>query len=316
MNVPPVTVITLSGPQTGLLAACLVMPPLVILFLLRRWLGQRNRQGAPQQPVDWSIPTLDSQAEGQSLFHRWTPSAKIASLLLTSFLLASLHHLSCAAVGVLFGLIAVELAHLPWSRTGKRLTAMAGFLGMLVVIMPLTSPPRPGDTLLLVPLFTAWPLSLAGGVMALTIVGKAVAVALLMEPMLATAPLSRTLQGFSDLGLPAALTQMILLCHRYIFVFQQEMQRIQQSMQLRGFVPRTNLATLRALGNSLGMLFIHSFERTERVFDAMQSRGYQGHFPGSTRQQVTAPDLLKGAGVLTLGLILIIIDHLLPAAWY
>jgi cobalt/nickel transport system permease protein len=33
--------------------------------------------------------------------------------------------------------------------------------------------------------------------------------------------------------------------------------------------------TLRALASFLGMLFVRSFERTERVFDAMQARGYK-----------------------------------------
>ena len=63
--------------------------------------------------------------------------------------------------------------------------------------------------------------------------------------MFATSELSRTLQGFTNLGLPGTLIQMILLCHRYLFVFQQEAARMQRAMRVRGFVPRTNLATLR-----------------------------------------------------------------------
>ncbi|NCC32802.1 MAG: energy-coupling factor transporter transmembrane protein EcfT [Chloroflexia bacterium] len=185
-------------------------------------------------------------------------------------------------------------------------------LGMLVVILPLTRPVHAGDTILLLPWLGSWPFNLAGLLLALTIVCKAAAVALLMEPMLATASLTRTLQGFTDLGLPPSLNQMVLLCHRYIFVVQEEMQRMQRSMRVRGFAPRTNLATLRTLGNGLGMLFIRSFERTERVYEAMLSRGYQGAFPGQTRQKITSRDLVKGAFFIMIGLLLLVGDRLLP----
>jgi cobalt/nickel transport system permease protein len=183
---------------------------------------------------------------------------------------------------------------------------------MLVVILPLTSPVRTGDTILLLPWLSSWPLSLAGLLLALTIVCKAAAVALLMEPMLATASLARTLQGFAELGLPASLIQMILLCHRYIFVFQEEMQRMERSMRVRGFVPRTNVATLRTMASGFGMLFIRSFERTERVYEAMLSRGYQGSFPGEVRQKMSGLDLVKGSLFLLIGLLLLAGDRLLP----
>jgi len=183
---------------------------------------------------------------------------------------------------------------------------------MLVVIVPLTSPVQSGETVLVLPGLPEWPYSLAGAHLALTIVCKAMAVALLMEPMLATSSLPQTLQGFTDLGLPASLNQMILLCHRYIFVFQEEMSRMQRSMRVRGFVPRTNIPTLRTMGSGLGMLFIRSFERTERVYEAMLSRGYQGSFPAEVRQKITNMDLVKGVLFIMIAAILLAGDRLLP----
>ena len=300
MNPPQAQVIVLNGMQAMAVISCLFLP---FFLLLVAWLlkSEQQQPGAEDGGPDWSIPTLDQSAQGNSLYHSWSPAVKIAALLATSFLIVSLKHLTWAFAALLFSVLAVQLTGMSWTRPLKRLAAMAGFLGMLVVILPLTSPVHAGDTLLVLPGLSSWPLNLAGVFLALTIVCKAVAVALLMEPMLATSTLTQTLRGFTDLGLPSSLNQMILLCHRYIFVFQQEMQRMQRSMRVRGFVPRTNLATLRTMGNAFGMLFIRSFERTERVYEAMLSRGYQGGFPGEVRQKITSLDLVKGALFIMIG---------------
>ena len=309
MNLDQAQVTVLNGAQTMALMSCLFLP---FFCALVAWL-LKTEEPPPQGPAggpDWSIPTLDQHGQGQSLYHRWAPPVKIASLTLCSFLIVSLHSLFWAFAALVLCVLAVQLSGIPWSRPLKRLAALNGFLGMLVIILPLTSPVNAGDRVLLLPWLPSWPLNLAGLHLALTIVCKAAAVALLMEPMLATASLSQTLKGFTDLGLPVALNQMILLCHRYIFVFQHEMQRMQRSMRVRGFTPRTNLATLRTMGAAFGMLFIRSFERTERVYEAMLSRGYQGGFPGEARQAIGRRDLLKGAFFLLIALLLLAADRM------
>lgn len=308
MNLAQAQVIVLGGAQTMALMSCLFLP---FFCALVAWLLKTEPQTGGQIAIpDWSTPHPGQQSQGQSLYHRWHPAVKIATLLACAFVIVSLHRLLWAFAALVGAVLAVHLARMSWTRPLQRLAALGGFLGMLVVILPLTSPVHTGDTVLLLPWLPSWPFNLAGLHLALTIVCKAAAVALLMEPMLATGSLARTLQGFSDLGLPAALSQMILLCHRYIFVFQQEMQRMQRSMRVRGFTPRTNLATLRTMGAAFGMLFIRSFERTERVYEAMLSRGYQGGFPGEVRQPITRWDLGKGALFIMIGALLLAADRL------
>ena len=305
--------ISLSPGQGALLLLCLLLPTL--LLLASRW-RRKKKGGQAVSPPDWSIPIVDAQALGTSLFHAWTPAVKIGSLFILSFLIVALHALFWAAASLIVAFLAVSLARIPWQRSLRRLAAMSGLCVLFFVLLPLTSPPRPGDTLLVLPLLEGLPLRLAGAVLALTITCKAAAVALLMEPMFATAELARTLQGFASLGLPASLTQMILLCHRYLFVFQQEFTRMQRAMRVRGFVPGTNLATLRTTGNALGMLFIRSFERTERVHEAMLSRGYQGAFPATSREKITTGDLAKAAISIMIGVLLLVLDRLYPTPWF
>jgi len=181
---------------------------------------------------------------------------------------------------------------------------------MFMVMLPFTSPLRSGETLVYLPGLGGLPFHLAGFHLAITIVVKACAVALMMEPLFATAPLPVTLAALSRLGVPDTVGQMVLLCHRYIFVFLHEMTRMYRGMRVRGFVPGTDIGTMSAMGNFLGMLFVRSFDRTQRVYDAMLCRGYDGRFPSFTCFTATGKDWTKAVLWGLIGLMLFVLDRI------
>ncbi len=293
----------LSGLVAGLLAA-----GLLLAFWARKSAARtRNRDAEPR---NWSVPIVDAVAEGDSLFHRWDVRIKLVALLSFAFLVVATRSLPAGLAALVICSAALVAARIPLHRALRRVLAMAGFLGMFIIIMPLTVPLRSGDTLLVVQGIEFLSFNLRGLQLALAICAKACAVALLMEPMLATAPLPVTLEGLSRLGVPDKAGQLVLLAHRYIFVFLGEAKRMATGMNVRGFRKRTNAETLRVTGNYLGMLFVRSFERTHRVFDAMQARGYTGDFPHLRRFEARPADWLLGGLWLLLGLILLILDRL------
>lgn len=287
----------------------------VLLLVAIWWLALKMVKTAvcgkqkAQQERDWSVPVLDAAAEGDTPFHRWDVRFKLVALLGFAFLVVATRSPWSALLAVLLTFIAVLLARLPLARLLRRLLAMSGFLSMFLVLMPLTAVARPGDVLLVVPGLEFLSFNLRGLQLALAIAGKACAVALLMEPLLATASLPRTVEGLIRLGVPEKVGQMILLAHRYIFVFQEEARRMATGMQVRGFQRRTSIETLRVMGNYLGMLFVRSFERTHRVYSAMQARGYQGRFPAPACFAVTPGDWLHCACWLALGVLLVWFDR-------
>lgn len=287
----------------------LLLLPLVLLgmavFALRRSLRQRS---VPGEEPDWSVPALED-AGGHSLFHRWEVRCKLVGLLLYAFLVASLQQLGPALAALGLSLLALILAHTPWSRALLRLLALSGFLTMFMVVMPLSAAVRPGDTLVVFAGLDWLEFNLRGLQLAATIAAKGAAIALLSEPLLSTAPLPVTLQGLARLGAPAMLGQMVLLSHRYLHVFRQEALRMAGGMQVRGFRKRTDLPTFHAVANFLGMLFVRSFERTERVFEAMQARGCQGRLPAPEPQPLQSRDLLLAGLWLLLGVALVGFDH-------
>jgi cobalt/nickel transport system permease protein len=202
----------------------------------------------------------------------------------------------------------VKLAKIPFRNTKRRLMAMFGFLGMFLVIMPLTVPTQPGDLLLFFQPIPV-PFNVRGLLVAIRIILKAFAIALIMEPLLNTAPLPVTIQALRHLRVPDMICQMILLSHRYIFVFLNEANRMYTGMRVRGFRQKTNLATLHTMGNFLGMLFVSSFNRTQRVYEAMLSRGYNGTFPVYTDFFARPKDWLLGIAWILLGTGLLLLDR-------
>jgi cobalt/nickel transport system permease protein len=291
------------------LAAVVILPLVVLVLgvtLLRRLVRVRSMEkGEP----DWSVPQIDS-GTGRSPLHRWDVRCKIVTILVYSFMITAVGQMTPALIAIGLSCLVLVVARVSLAKVLMRLLAIVGFITMFLLVMPFTVPLHSGDTVIVFGGLNWLHFSMRGFGLAATIAAKAVAITLLMEPLLATAPLPVTLQGLSRLGVPEMAGQMVLLSYRYLNVFRHEARRMSTGMQVRGFRKRTGLATIHAVANFLGMLFVRSFERTERVFDAMRARGYTGRFPEQADLRLRAMDLV-GAGLwLTVGVVLLLYDRM------
>lgn len=281
----------------------------LVSFLLLGTSSTGGTSSGVEQERDWGIPAIDAQAHLDSPFHRWDPRIKIASLTFFIFCVASVSQLSLAFFAVTCAALSVRIARIPFRRPLRRLTAMGAFLALLLVVMPLTVPARSGDTLIVFDRLSSFPFSLRGFQLALLICLKASAIALMIEPLLGTSLFSVTIQALARLKVPSMVCQMILLAHRYIFVFQNEAGRMRKGMSARGFHERTDIETLRTIGNFLGMLLVRSFERTQRVYEAMLARGYDGNLQSNVEFNAQDKDWVKGAFWIAMGVVLLIADR-------
>ena len=80
------------------------------------------------------------------------------------------------------------------------------------------------------------------------------------------------------LKIPIKLVHLFLFTVRYIDVFYKEYKTMRMAMKARGFVPRTDLHTLRSIGYLVGMMLVRSLERSDRIMEAMKCRGFDGRF--------------------------------------
>ena len=104
----------------------------------------------------------------------------------------------------------------------------------------------------------------------------------------ATTDLTDLLRGMERLRLPKALTTIAGFMVRYGDVIADEMRRMRIARASRGYDPRW-IWQARAVASSAGALFIRSFERGERVYRAMVSRGYTGTFPELSHTVAATP---------------------------
>lgn len=84
--------------------------------------------------------------------------------------------------------------------------------------------------------------------------------------------------ALSRLGVPAQVTSMLVLMIRYIDVLTAEAHRMRIARLSRGDSPRM-LHQAGAVARGVGALFLRSYERGERVYLAMLSRGFDGRVP-------------------------------------
>ena len=80
--------------------------------------------------------------------------------------------------------------------------------------------------------------------------------------------------GLQQLGLPRVFAVQLLFLYRYLFVVADEGSRMMRGVELRS-AGKTSLG-LRVYGPLVGHLLLRSMARSERIHQAMVSRGFDG----------------------------------------
>ncbi len=243
-------------------------------------------------------PDIDRYCDLKSTIHCWDPRVKIATLSLLIFSIASVQSLPHAAVCFAIALIFVFLTRIPYLFSLKRLAAVTMFVGPFFIVMPLTMRIRAGDTIYFFTHLEFMEINARGLELAGMVYLKAIAIVLLVVPMFGTNRFDISIKTLERLKVPNKIVQMILFSYRYIFVFLAEMRRMMVGMHVRGFEKRSNTHTMKTMGNFVGVLLVRSFERSERVYHAMLSRGYKGVLNTYFDYKITVKDVVKGVLVL------------------
>jgi cobalt/nickel transport system permease protein len=112
-----------------------------------------------------------------------------------------------------------------------------------------------------------------------------------------TTRFAELLRGLRGLGCPQILASNLGFLYRYLFVLTEEILRMRQSRDCRRVGHAALRKELSTLGSMLGTLLVRSFERAERMYNAMLSRGYAGEFPVVNPHRFSWPDLAFLAGI-------------------
>lgn len=115
-----------------------------------------------------------------------------------------------------------------------------------------------------------------GVVLFFSIVTKSYLSMLSMVLLTSTTKFSDLLKGLERLKMPKIFIMIISFMYRYLFLIVDELQRMERAKNSRTFGRTGRLHIIRTLSNIAGVLFIRSYERAERVYFSMCSRGFNG----------------------------------------
>lgn len=245
---------------------------------------------------------IDRYAHVESSLQRWDPRVKIASVGIYIFIVAMLTSIPLALLAFAISVGLLSMARLPYEFVKGGVTFVSFFLLPLIFIMPLSYPGEPAFHVLGIPF--AW----EGLRLSVVIVIKALAIVLTAYAIFGTSRFDVSMIALQRLKCPKIIVQMLLFTYRYIFVFLSEMRRMDTAMSARGFVKRFNMYTLKTMGNFVGTLLVRSFERTERIYKAMLSKGYQGEFHTLVTFDSSAKDFVKASMIVVVAVLLLSID--------
>ena len=200
------------------------------------------------------------------------PRARLIAAALTAVCVSCLQTLaaSWAAFGLSLTLLAA--ANPPLRPLCKRL----GLVNLFILFIWLTVPPSmSGESA-----FAFGPVhfSKPGLRLALLVTVKANALLLVFIALVAGLSVPRIGTALERLRVPGNLVFLLLFTYRYVHAISEEWQRLQVSAKLRGFVARNSGHTYATIGTMLGLVFVNSFDRAQRVYEAMLLRGFNGSF--------------------------------------
>lgn len=101
--------------------------------------------------------------------------------------------------------------------------------------------------------------------------------------LVATTRFPDLIHAFEHLRVPAILTTIIAFLYRYLFVLTDEVFRLIRARESRSAAATGHRSgggvfwRARVAGNMAGQLFLRSYERSDRIYNAMVARGYSGH---------------------------------------
>jgi cobalt/nickel transport system permease protein len=226
------------------------------------------------------IHALDAYRSEESLVHRLDARVKLILAVLFIVATALTPDGAWLAYGLLAGLL---LGVVVGSRLGVGFVLRRSLVALPFALAAVTAAfSTPGQALLTVHVF--------GGEVTVTDVGLVRFVGILLKSWLsvqmavvltASTPFPALLRAMRSLRVPKVLVAITGFAYRYIFVISDEALRMMRARAARsgarsGKGGGSAFWRARVTGGMAGSLFLRSIERSERIYDAMVARGYDG----------------------------------------
>jgi cobalt/nickel transport system permease protein len=223
---------------------------------------------------------LEELSGGNTAVHRLHPLAKILVTFLYVIAVVSVHRLDYVTLSAFFfyPAILMAVAEIPFGIIAKRtlvalpFVLLAGISNVFFETAPYTA---------------VFGLVISRGIVSAVVLAEKAL--LTVSAVLILAATTKTAQAFAclrKLGLPKIFITVLMLCLRYLSLLLNEADRMTRAYHLRAKAPKG--IRMQDMGSFLGQLLLRSFDRAERVYQAMKLRGFDGSFPAPEDGKMSA----------------------------
>ena len=206
-----------------------------------------------------------------SIIARLDPRIKIVTVFFFSIAVAVLNRIPVLLCALMLAFLIVLTAKVSIKELIKRLTPVNMLVGFLWLFLPFTFAGKP------IFYIGSLPVTHEGVLYATRISIRSNAIMFMMIVLVVTTSIFTLGHAMHALKIPKKIVHLFFFTYRYIHVMQREYIRLVNSMKIRGFRAKTNLHTYKTFAYMIGMILIRSFDRAQRVHNAMLCRGFKGN---------------------------------------
>ena len=231
----------------------------------------------------YNVGYLDRLSYRDTFVHRLDPRVKLITTLLFLFTVISFSKYEVAALlpFFLFPAILLAVGEIPLWFILKKVAIVSPFAIFIGIFNPLLDRAQ----VMILP-----GLTLAAGWLSFASIGLkfllTVSTALLL---IATTSFPTVCHALRQLGLPALFVSQLLFLYRYIFVLGEEVMRIVRARDMRSY-GRKGMG-VKVFVRIVGVLFLRTIERAERIYFAMLARGFHGDMPARKCYSIAKRDV-------------------------
>jgi cobalt/nickel transport system permease protein len=252
---------------------------------------------------------LDHFAAGATPVHRLDPAAKTVAalaLVMATVLVGRDHFLPLVPIAAVLAVYHV-VGRTPIRYTLRHLAAISPFALAIVVLFPVL---EPGRTVASIPVWGDWAINITaeGLIRAGHVLAKFVLASWAMLLLLATTRFQDVLIGLARLRVPRVFVIQLAFLYRYLWVMMDEGMRLRQARAARDGGAGPWRVRFQGSVGMVGVLFLRTYDRAERIYWAMAARGFDGSIRAPASAHMHRADWVVGAAAILFAAAVVVFD--------
>ncbi len=220
---------------------------------------------------------IEESSKKASHLHSVDPALKLSGAIALSFVAQLFYNAKPLIFMLIFIIGEALVSRIAFRAFVKRVVLLSLFTG--VVILPsIFVPFSPLPAIYTIPKLNLY-ISAVGLQRAIILELRLLVSLSALQVVILTTTYSELVNAFRRLKVPKIFVLTLALMLRYIFVIHDEALRISRAREARTTGKISKFRAIKSIGNSIGLIMIRSYERSDKVYKAMLARGFNGDFP-------------------------------------